>query len=295
MATEQDDMIELDLLADVDGEPAEDPTPPAQDPELEAPDDAATAQTEPEPEPEPPVDIDWDKVDPSRLPHEVVEQSPAFRGILSQLQQIRATNAELMETVRQGMAGRNAAPAAADPEYDPEESITRGEFEQRIRDEMAKAESARQEKQQQADEQKRRARIGDSERALCADPKLISRPPTLRPGNVLAHVPDLQQTHPALVAALLESDDPAKELYNEVIRRVPAFHEAYVKYRKQPKPTSTARAASPRSPQAPSDRIGDGQDTNLLASLTGLTPAEAAAKFGSDDGSWMDLDTEEDQ
>jgi len=236
------------MFDDVDNPLADAAVAVADPPDLEAPDPEAAT---PEPEADadqthsPAAEIDWSKVNPADIPHEIASRTQAFQGVLSDKQQLAAERRELLDLARE----RRAEPTEPEPaasaspldDLEDDEQITAGEMRQAMKAERAQWEADQVAKDQRAREDARNATILESQRQLLADPKIAALPPSLHPAVVFKDgLAILKAENPQLVAALANMKDPARELYTEIVRRVPHYRDELAAHRgrkKSPSPT----------------------------------------------------------
>jgi len=262
------------MFDDVDNPLADAAVAVADPPDLEAPDPEAAT---PEPEADadqthsPAAEIDWSKVNPADIPHEIASRTQAFQGVLSDKQQLAAERRELLDLARE----RRAEPTEPEPaasaspldDLEDDEQITAGEMRQAMKAERAQWEADQVAKDQRAREDARNATILESQRQLLADPKIAALPPSLHPAVVFKDgLAILKAENPQLVAALANMKDPARELYTEIVRRVPHYRNELAAHRKKsPSPTPPGTKPAP-----PGKEADDGLDH--LRDLAGVLP-----------------------
>lgn len=167
--------------------------------------------------------VDWGKVDPTTIPHEVVRKSEPFKGVLAEVQGLREQNRQLTEAVA---ARAPAAQPGTEPDEDepgePDDLLTR-------RQAQAMLERDRKERKKEAEERAARdnvVRENESISQLQQDYAPGKAPAGLDANTVLREgVPWLAQNEPALLEGARRSRNPAKRIYELALSLCPTIAE----------------------------------------------------------------------
>jgi len=177
-----------------------------------------------EPKTEKEEEVDLSKVNPSEIPHHVVQQTPAFTGLLSEVQDLRVSNRQLQDSV--SLLQGELETRDDNANLDPEEWMKRKD----VQEEVNKAvEAQKAEHQKQQEQQKKNDQIDRENQSLTrlrADFTVekvgegLDADTVIREGGAW-----LMQNKPKLFEAARQSIDPAREVYNLSLTYVPLIRK----------------------------------------------------------------------
>ena len=181
--------------------------------------DVNNALTETEPE------IDYSKLDPSKIPHEVVRQTPAFSGVLGEVQGLRESNQDYRERMEALAAQQNQQRETDEFEgRELDEEITLGDANKLVEKAIAKYRASRQKEQEQTEQQRAANVRRQSEQSLLAKYPVDKAPAGLDAVSVLQIGGAWLKTNkPDLFAAAYKTNDPAQEIYDLATNFCPAL------------------------------------------------------------------------
>lgn len=170
-------------------------------------------------------EVDLSKVNPSEIPHHIIQQTPAFTGLLSEVQDMRVSNRQLKENVN-SLQGELETRSKND---DPEELMNRQEVHKVVEEALEKQKDEHSKQQEQQNKTDQISKENDSLSRLRSDLPTekvgegLDADTVIREGGAW-----LMQNKPKLFAAARQSDDPAREVYNLSLAYVPSIKKRAV-------------------------------------------------------------------
>jgi hypothetical protein len=152
--------------------------------------------------------IDWSKVDPKEVPHEIVQHTMAFSGLLNDVQDLRAKNQTLAESIE--LLQSELQKKDSDENKDPDEFVTRKDLKAVLEEQKALLQKGLEKEKEYSkvkddNESVRRLR---SEYSIETTPKGLDADTVLREGGMW-----LAENKPHLFEAARKGPDPAAEIY----------------------------------------------------------------------------------
>jgi len=168
--------------------------------------------------------IDYTKIDPAKIPDTVAQASRAFGGLLAETQELREANRGLSES---NTLLETELQSRQQEEGQEDEFVSRKEAREMAQDAVQTAEKKRQAEQAEATAKTEKKIHNQSLRQLRADFPAdgenavadgLDADTVLRVGAAW-----LIANKPKIYNACIESDDPARELYEQALSFVPAL------------------------------------------------------------------------
>jgi hypothetical protein len=199
--------------------------PPTEEAPAETPAEEAAPVTD-EPAADEPYAVDWSKVDPSSIPHEVASKTAAFQGVLHEKRSITAEKQQLMTMLdNQRRQAADEPPAPTTTPADDNELLTRADLQNALRQEQEKLQKKAAEDAERTRQQSQQELLRTSGQRALEKYAAGKVPAGLEAAQVFQDGLDrLMQTKPYLVHAIeANSPDPAAELYQTILREVPEY------------------------------------------------------------------------
>jgi hypothetical protein len=227
---------------------------------------ADTADTQPE--------VDYNSLDPSRIPHEVVSKTHQFQGIINDV-------ATLRQSVRQLEQERNDLEAKlsqqAEDNVDPEALVTQADMDKTIAGLKAEIEQKNRQLQQQDQSTKENqsvTRLRDQYSAKTAGPGLDADTVIREGGQWLA------QNKPGLFKAARESADPAREIYDLSLSLCPAIKQRAQSIQSEKLLSQIKPGGNLHGADAEHDR---GETGDILSNLLGMGDEDLMAQIEAEE------------
>lgn len=219
-------------------------------------DDNAAQNNEPE--------IDYTKIDPEKIPHDVIQNSNAFKGLLHETQTLRENQAALnaqMEMLQQKEPAKDPDPFDND-DFDPDEPVTMGQLKNTL-SQVLTAEQKKQQAEKQQTEAQQRAQLQEQSTARLLKDKSVKNCPKGLDGETVLRQGGqwLKQHKPQYVQAALNSADPAAEIYDLALKYCPDLVKI------QATTQNNQLLNSLQNPKVPGNAGGGDEDMSTLETL----------------------------
>jgi len=204
------------------------------------------------------TEIDYNSLDPSKIPHEIVQQTQAFSGLLGETQQSRQTAAALQLQLND-RAAKDEAPAEDDDQGDPEDFVTKGDMARLLdnqREEIKKEQAVKEAANLQGNQNKATA-------AFASKMKAEETGPGLDVKTVISETSAHLKAHdPEMFELLMKKPDAAERLYQYGIATIAEIRDRDASHRNEKFLASLKTGGGPKG-----GGTGDGASGNELLKM----------------------------